>query len=61
MTKEQIEERIKSKQDEVKNLEASHQKFVEQFNKQIAINRDEYNKLIGGIAELQEMLDTNDA
>ncbi len=56
MTKEQIEQRIKDKQTQIANLEEEHKKFVEQFNRQIALERDEYNKLVGGIAELQEML-----
>lgn len=60
MNREQIEQRIKDKQTAIANLEAAHQKFVEQFNRQIANNRDEYNKLQGGISELQEMLKTPD-
>ncbi len=57
MTKDQIEARIKEKEEAITNLEGAHQKFVEQFNRQIALNRDEYNKLQGSIAELKTFLD----
>ncbi len=56
MTKEQIEQRIKDKQTEIANLEEEHKKFVEQFNRQIALSRDEYNKLVGAIDVLKEQL-----
>ncbi len=56
MLKEQIEERIKSKQTEVVNLEAAHQKFVETVNKQFATSRDQYNRLQGEITAFQSML-----
>ncbi len=57
MTTDQIEQRIKEKQTAIEQLEAAHQKFVEQVNKQFAHNRDEYNKLMGSISELKTFLD----
>ncbi len=57
MTKDQIEARIKEKEAAITQLEADHQKFVAQVNKQFAHSRDEYNKLVGSIAELKTFLD----
>lgn len=60
MTTEQIQERIKEKQEEIVNLEAAHQKFLEQFNKQVAQSRDQYNRIQGEISAYQAMLNNGE-
>lgn len=56
MTTEQIAERIKTLEQQKAELESSHKRTMEQFQKTLAENQNRHAQLLGAITELQSHL-----